>query len=216
MSDYEVTPRTKIKRLPKRAVYERQQIYDILDEALLCHVGFVQGNQPYVIPTIHARIGDTLFVHGSAASRMLRSLEKGTSACITVTLLDGLVLARSTFHHSMNYRSAVILGTLKLVSNEETKREILDGIVEHVIPGRSAEARGPNEQELKATSVLSMEIEEASAKIRTGPPGDEEEDYSLPVWAGVIPLSLQPGSAEPDNRLVEGVLEPGYVADYHR
>ena len=216
MSDYEVTPQTKIKRLPKRAVYDRQQIYDILDEALLCHVGFVQDDQPFVIPTIHARIGNTIFVHGSAASRMLRSLESGISACVTVTLLDGLVLARSTFHHSMNYRSAVILGTLKLVSDSEKKREVLDTIVEHVIPGRSAEARGPNEQELKATSVLSMDINEASAKIRTGPPGDEEEDYSLPVWAGVIPLSLEPGTAEADDRLVDGVKEPDYVTEYHR
>ncbi|MBT5871796.1 MAG: pyridoxamine 5'-phosphate oxidase family protein [Candidatus Latescibacteria bacterium] len=216
MSDYEVTPQTKIKRLPKRAVYDRQQIYGILDEALLCHVGFVQDDQPFVIPTIHARIGNTIFVHGSAASRMLRSLEGGISACVTVTLLDGLVLARSTFHHSMNYRSAVILGTLKLVSDSEKKREVLDTIVEHVIPGRSAEARGPNEQELKATSVLSMDINEASAKIRTGPPGDEEEDYSLPVWAGVIPLSLEPGTAEADDRLVDGVKEPDYVTEYHR
>ncbi len=216
MSQYDVTPRTKVKRLPKRAVYNKKEIYEIIDESLLCHIGFVHEGQPYVIPTIQARIGTTLYVHGSAASRMLRSLGEGVPACVTVTLLDGLVLARSTFHHSMNYRSVVILGSLELVSDPDVKRDVLEAIVEHVIPGRSEEARGPTDKELKATSVLAIEINEASAKIRSGPPGDDEEDYALPIWGGVLPVSLETGTPVPDDRLVEGVTVPDYVLRYAR
>ncbi|MEE2708930.1 MAG: pyridoxamine 5'-phosphate oxidase family protein [Gemmatimonadota bacterium] len=200
-----------MKRLPKRAVYDKQEIYGILDEALICHVGFAQAGHPFVIPTIQARIGDTLYIHGSAASRMLRTLSSGVPACVTVTLLDGLVLARSTFHHSMNYRSVVILGTLTKVDDPDEKRDALNAIVEHVVPGRSAEARGPNEQELKATTVISMEITEASAKIRTGPPGDDNEDYALPIWAGVVPLTIQAGTPEDDPLLSDGIRVPDYL-----
>ncbi len=211
MPKYKVTPRTRMKRLPKRAVYDKQEIYGILDEALICHVGFAQNGHPFVIPTIQARIGDTLYIHGSTASRMLRTLGSGVPACVTVTLLDGLVLARSTFHHSMNYRSVVILGTLTKVDDPDEKRDALDAIVEHVVPGRSAEARGPNEQELKATTVISMEVTEASAKIRTGPPGDDDEDYTLPIWAGVVPLTIQAGTPEDDPLLSDGILVPDYL-----
>ncbi len=211
MPKYKVTPRTRMKRLPNRAVYDKQEIYGILDEALICHVGFAQNGHPFVIPTIQARIGDTLYIHGSTASRMLRTLGSGVPACVTVTLLDGLVLARSTFHHSMNYRSVVILGTLTKVDDPDEKRDALNAIVEHVVPGRSAEARGPNEQELKATTVISMEVTEASAKIRTGPPGDDDEDYTLPIWAGVVPLTIQAGTPEDDPLLSDGILVPDYL-----
>ena len=214
MSQYEVTQKTKIKRLPDRAEYDRETIHGILDEALICHVGFVVDDQPYVIPTIHARVGDTLYLHGSAASRMLRTLGKRANACVTVTLLDGLVLARSAFHHSMNYRSVVILGPLEEVIDPDERNKVLDAIVEHIIPGRLAEARRPTRKELKATTVVKIQISEVSAKIRTGPPGDDDEDYDLPVWAGVIPLSLQPGKPIPDPLLKEGVDMPDYVIKY--
>lgn len=214
MSQYQVTQKTKIKRLPDRAEYDRETIHGILDEALICHIGFVMDGQPYVIPTIHARVGDTLYLHGSAASRMLRTLGKGANACVTVTLLDGLVLARSAFHHSMNYRSVVILGPLEEVIDPDERNKVLDAIVEHIIPGRLAEARRPNRKELTATIVVKIQISEASAKIRTGPPGDDDEDYDLPVWAGVIPLSLQPGKPIPDPLLKEGIDMPDYVIKY--
>ena len=210
------TERTAIERLPKRGVYDRAAIHEILDEALWCHAGFVIGGQPYVIPTIHARVGDRLYVHGSAASRMLRTLGQGVPVCVTVSLLDGLVLARSAFHHSMNYRSVVVLGTAAEVTEREEKTRALEAIVEHVLPGRSAEVRGPNQLELKATTVLRLPIEEASAKVRTGPPIDDEEDYALPCWAGVLPLRLTPREPEADPRLPPGVPVPGYVATYRR
>jgi nitroimidazol reductase NimA-like FMN-containing flavoprotein (pyridoxamine 5'-phosphate oxidase superfamily) len=196
-SDSLQTPRTTVRRLANRGVYDRQAIYAILDEAYICHVGFVvpheNGVQPFVIPTIHARIGDTLYVHGSAASRMLRSLREGIDACVTVTLLDGLVLARSAFHHSMNYRSVVVLGKGREVADREEKLRALEAIVEHVVLGRSAIVRPPNEIEIKQTLVIALPLTEASAKVRTGPPIDEEEDYKLDVWAGVIPISLTKG-----------------------
>jgi len=218
MSSSMLTPteRTAIQRLPKRGVYDRVVLHEILDEALWCHVGFVSGGQPYVIPTIHARVGDRLYVHGSAASRMLRTLGRGVPVCVTVSLLDGLVLARSAFHHSMNYRSVVVLGTAAEVTEREEKTRALEAIVEHVVPGRSAEVRGPNELELKATTVLRLPIEEASAKVRTGPPIDDEEDYALPCWAGVLPLRLTPRKPEADPRLPAGVPVPAYVAAYRR
>lgn len=209
------TERTTVKRLPKRGVYDRATVNAIVDEALLCHVGFAVDGRPFVIPTIHTRIGETLYFHGSAASRMLRTLRDGVEACVTVTILDGLVLARSTFHHSMNYRSAVIFGTATEVTDRDEKLRALDALVEHVVRGRSAEARGPNEIELKATLVLAMPINEASAKIRTGAPVDDEEDYTMPIWAGVLPLALTPGPAIPDERTVVSEV-PRYVRDYRR
>jgi hypothetical protein len=196
-----LTERTTLRRLPKRGDHDRATIEAILDEALVCHVGFVAEGQPYVIPTIHGRAGDWLYIHGSAASRMLRTLSGGVPVCVTVTLLDGLVMARSAFHHSMNYRSVVVLGTAQAVQDEAEKLEALRVIVDHVSPGRWAEARPPNEKELKATSVLRLPIAEASAKVRTGPPIDDEEDYALPVWAGVLPLRLVAQPAVADARL---------------
>ena len=187
-----VTERTKVRRLPKRGHYDRETIHAILDEALICHVGFVVDGSPVVIPTIHWREGDTLYVHGSSASRMLRSLKEGVDACVTVTLLDGLVLARSAFHHSMNYRSVVVFGKAREVDGEE-KLRALDSLVEHVMRGRSRDVRPPNEIEMRATTVLALPLDEASAKIRTGPPVDDDEDYALPVWAGVVPMKLTRG-----------------------
>jgi uncharacterized protein len=198
----EPTPRTAVKRLAKRGNYEVETIHAILDEALICHVGFVIDGKPVVIPTIHWREEDTLYVHGSAASRMLRSLRGGVEACVTVTLVDGLVLARAAFHHSMNYRSVVIFGTAELIDDPEEKRRVLDVFVEHITPGRSREVRAPNEIELKQTMVLALPIAEASAKVRAGGPIDDEEDYALPVWAGVIPLKLTKG--EPIEDLASG------------
>ena len=180
MTAIEMTERTRVRRLSKRGHYDRETIHAILDEALVCHVGFVVDGAPVVIPTIHWREGDTLYVHGSAASRMLRSLKGGVDACVTVTLVDGLVLARSAFHHSMNYRSVVVFGKAREVTGEE-KSSALDGLVEHVVKGRSRDARPPNEIELKQTLVLALPLEEASAKIRTGGPVDDEEDYALPI-----------------------------------
>jgi nitroimidazol reductase NimA-like FMN-containing flavoprotein (pyridoxamine 5'-phosphate oxidase superfamily) len=205
--------RTRVRRLGERGHYDAQTIHAILDEALICHVGFVVNGQPVVIPTIHWRDGDTLYVHGSAASRMLRSLRDGVDACVTVTLLDGLVLARSAFHHSMNYRSVVVFGEAREVVDDE-KLRALDSLVEHVVRGRSAEVRAPNEKELRQTLVLALPIDEASAKIRTGGPVDDDEDYSLPVWAGVLPLQLTPGEPLPDRDVTSDV--PEYLKNYKR
>ncbi|MEO6259404.1 MAG: pyridoxamine 5'-phosphate oxidase family protein [Thermoanaerobaculia bacterium] len=216
MTDFPSTPRTTVRRLAKRGVYSRDTVYGILDEALVCHVGFVVDGHPMVIPTIHTRVGDTLYFHGSAASRMLRSLEKGIDACVTVTILDGLVLARSAFHHSMNYRSAVILGRGMPVTDGQEKLRVLEALVEHVAAGRSAEARAPNDAELRGTLVIAMPLTEASAKVRTGPPVDDEEDYALPIWAGVLPLTLTPGAPVADERVLEGVEVPASVIQYAR
>ena len=210
------TERTTVRRLAKRGNYDRDVVEGIVDEALICHVGFAVDGQPFVIPTIHTRVGDTLYFHGSAASRMLRSLREGIDACVTITLLDGLVLARSSFHHSMNYRSAVVFGRAREVTDREEKLRVLEALVEHVCRGRSAEVRGPNEIELKQTLVLALPITEASAKIRTGPPVDDEEDYALPIWAGVLPLRMTPGSVVPDDRLAAGIALPDYIANYRR
>ncbi|HEY0372982.1 MAG TPA: pyridoxamine 5'-phosphate oxidase family protein [Thermoanaerobaculia bacterium] len=187
-----ITDRTKVRRLAKRGHYDRATIHAILDEALICHVGFVVEGAPVVIPTIHWRQGDELYFHGSAASRMLRSLKEGVDACVTVTLLDGLVLARSAFHHSMNYRSVVVFGNARVVEGDE-KLRALDALMEHITPERASEVRSPNEIELKQTLVLALPLEEASAKIRTGGPVDDDEDYALPVWAGVVPMTLTRG-----------------------
>lgn len=208
------TERTRVRRLPKRGVYDRETMYAILDEALICHLGFVVDDAPVVLPTIHWRDGDTLYVHGSAASRMLRSLRDGVEACVTVTLLDGLVLARSAFHHSMNYRSAVVFGTAREVTDRDEKLRALESLVEHVVRGRSAEVRGPNESELRQTLVLALPIEEGSSKIRTGGPIDDEEDYAMPVWAGVVPAKLVFGSAIADDGV--GVAVPEHITSYSR
>lgn len=212
----EPTEKTKLKRLPKRGHFERETINQILDEAFICHVGFVANNQPFVIPTAYARDGENLIIHGSAASRMMRNLSEGIDICVTVTLIDGLVLARSAFHHSMNYRSVVVLGKATIVSEEQEKFEALRLFTEHLIPNRWDEIREPNSKELKGTTVLRLPITEASAKIRTGNPVDDEEDYELDVWAGVIPLHLQAGKAIDDDRLKNGIAQPQSVQNYKR
>ena len=216
MSDLEPTPRTTLRRLPARGHFDRATVNAILDEALVCHVGFVSDGQPFVIPTIHARVGDHVFVHGSAASRMLKTLQGGLPVCLTVTLVDGLVLARSAFHHSMNYRSVVVLGDAEAVTDNGEKWDALHAIVEHVAPGRLSEVREPSAKELAGTLVLRLPIEEASAKVRTGPPLDDEEDYALECWAGVLPLRLTPGTPVPDPRMPEGRPLPASVTGYAR
>lgn len=210
------TPRTRVVREPERAQYDREAVYRILDEGFLCHVGFSVDGQPFVIPTSYGRDGDNLYIHGSAASRMLRQMKEGVSVCVTVTLLDGLVLARSIFNHSMNYRSVVILGKATLVDDPEEKVNALRRLSEHILPGRWSEVRQPNEKELKATSVLRIPIEEFSAKVRTGPPIDDAEDYSFPTWAGVIPLEMKAGEPLADSRLDANQEMPKYVRNYTR
>ncbi len=213
---YTPTPRTRLVREADRAVYDRETAYRILDEGFLCHVGFVADGQPFVIPTSYGRKDASLYIHGSAASRMLRQMKDGVPVCVTVTLLDGLVLARSIFNHSMNYRSVVVLGKATLVDDPEEKIEALQLLSEHILPGRWADARQPNERELKATSVLRLPIEEFSAKVRSGPPIDDEEDYSFATWAGVIPLEMVARQPIDDARLMPGQTVPGYGRDYTR
>lgn len=210
------TERTRVRRLPDRGRYDRDTIYPILDEAFICHVGFAVDGQPYVIPTGYARIGDDLYIHGSSASRMLRNLSKGVDVCVTVSLIDGLVLARSAFHHSVNYRSVLILGKAQLVEDVDEKNRALQAFTEHVIPGRWAEVRWPTELELKATSVLKLAIEEASAKVRTGDPKDDEEDYAMDVWAGVLPMSLATSAPINDALMRKGIDIPNYISNYSR
>jgi hypothetical protein len=213
---YTPTQRTRLVREADRAVYDREAAYRILDEGFLCHVGFVADGQPFVIPTSYGRKDDTLFIHGSAASRMLRQMKESVPVCVTVTLLDGLVLARSIFNHSMNYRSVVILGKATLVDDPEEKLAALITLSEHILPGRWADSRQPNERELKATSVLRLSIEEFSAKVRVGPVVDDAEDYSFPTWAGVIPLKTVAGAPIDDERLLAGQAAPGYAREYRR
>ncbi len=208
--------RTRVVREAHRGVYERAAAYEILDEGFICHVGFVVDVQPFVIPTAYGRSGDNLYIHGSAASRMLRNLDKGVPVCITVTLLEGLVLARSIFNHSMNYRSVVVLGTAVAVRDEKEKLEALRLLSEHILPGRWAESRLPNEKELKQTLVMRLPIEEFSAKVRQGPPIDDEEDYSFPTWAGVIPLNVVAGQPVNDPRLDPKTPVPAYARAYSR
>ena len=215
MSSFKKTPRTRVRRLAKRGVYDRDSVYRILDEALICHVGFNVDGEPRVLPTAIARVGDAVFLHGNRNSRMLRVLQTGAPACITVTLLDGLVVARSGFHSSMNYRSVVIYGRGSLVVGER-KHEVLDAFVDHLIPGRSVDLRPPTRKELNATSVLEFPLEEVSAKVRVGPPADDEEDYELDLWAGVVPLALSPGQPEDDPRLKRGIAPPRYIRAYKR
>lgn len=210
------TDRTTLKRLPKRAAYDRETVYAILDEGLFCHIGFAVDGSQYVIPTGYGRNGDVLYVHGSSASRMLRTLERGVDVCVTVTLLDGLVLARSAFHHSMNYRSVVIFGIASVVQENDEKLKALRAFAEQVIPGRWDDVREPDQNELTATLVLKLPLTEASAKVRAGPPIDDEPDYELPVWAGVVPLHLQAGTPVPDPRLREGIDPPDYALHYSR
>jgi hypothetical protein len=208
----EQTSRTEVRRHPERGAYDRSVIEQILDEALFCHVGFVHERQPFVIPTIHARAGDTLFIHGSPASRMLRELAEGVDVCVTVTLLDGLVLARSVYNHSMNYRSVVVLGRARPLSDRGQKLAALEAIVEHVVPGRWSDARQPTEKELAGTLVLTLPLDEASAKTRSGPPKDFEADVDLPIWAGVLPLSLRSSLPAADPGLAPGIPLPPYLA----
>ena len=205
MDAYAPTPRTQVKRLPKRGIYDKEQVHAILDEGFLCHVGFAVDGQPYVIPTGYARVGEQIYIHGSAASRMLRTLDQGIDVCLTVTLLDGFVLARSAFHHSMNYRSVVVLGRARLVTDPEEKLMALASFTNHILPGRWDEVRQPTEQELKSTSVLALPLNEVSAKVRSGGPIDDEEDYALPIWAGVVPVRTTVGHPVPDGRLLPGI-----------
>jgi nitroimidazol reductase NimA-like FMN-containing flavoprotein (pyridoxamine 5'-phosphate oxidase superfamily) len=205
MDAYTPTPRTQVKRLAKRAVYDKVQVHSILDEGYFCHVGFVVEGQPYVIPTGYVRVGDRIYIHGSAASRMLRTLEERMDVCVTVTLVDGFVLARSAFHHSMNYRSVVVLGKAWPVTDPDEKMEAMRSFTNHVVPGRWDEVRKPTAQELKSTTVLALPLEEVSAKVSTGMPIDDEEDYALPIWAGVVPIRTKVGEPLPDGRVLPGV-----------
>jgi len=214
--DFTPTERTRVVREPQRGVYDRETIYKILDEGLVCHVGFSADGQPFVIPTLYSRIGDAVYFHGSAASRMLRGVSEGANVCLTVTLTDGIVLARSVFNHSMNYRSVVALGKATLVEAPQEKLEALRGFTEKILPGRWADARQPNEKELKSTSILRLPLTEASAKARVGPPEDDAADYGLAVWAGVIPLHVAAGSPRRDERCDLGIPLPAYAADYRR
>ena len=208
--------RTRVVREPDRGVYDREAIYEILDEAFVCHVGFSMEGQPYVIPTLFARVGDALYFHGSAASRMLRNLSEGIPVCLTVTLTDAFVLARSVFNHSMNYRSVVALGKATRVDESEEKFEAFHAFTEKILPGRWNEARRPSEKEQKATSILRLPLTEVSAKVRTGPPIDDDPDYALPVWAGVIPVHLSFDAPVRDEKCDPSIPEPPYVVHYHR
>ncbi len=210
------TPRTRVVREPQHAVYDRDVINRILDEGFICHVGFAADGQPFVIPTSYGRHDDVLYIHGSAASRMLRNVSGGIPMCVTVTLLDGLVLARSIFNHSMTYRSVVVLGTGTAIEDREEKLAALRLLSEHIIPGRWNEARQPNEKELKATTILRVPITEFSAKVREGPVIDDEEDYTFPVWAGVLPINLATGDPINDSRLAEKIRVPNYIKNYSR
>jgi nitroimidazol reductase NimA-like FMN-containing flavoprotein (pyridoxamine 5'-phosphate oxidase superfamily) len=214
--NYTATARTRLVREAERAVYDRAAAYRILDEGFICHVGFVVDGQPFVIPTGYGRVGDDLYIHGSAASRMLRNLDQGVAVCVTVTLLDGLVLARSIFNHSMNYRSVVVLGTAVAVQERAEKLEALRLLSEHILPGRWVESRQPNEKEIKATLVMRLPITEFSAKVRQGPAIDDEEDYAFPTWAGVIPLEMVAGEPIDDARLMAGQVVPEYAKRYSR
>ena len=210
------TPRTTVRRLAERAVYDRDVIDRILDEALICHLAVVHDGAPAVVPTIHARVGDTLYVHGSPGSRILRDMKQGAEVCVAVTLLDGLVVARASFHNSMNYRSVVLYGTPRLVDDPAEKEAALDAITEHVVPGRSADARPMTAKEMRATLVMAISLDEASAKVRTGGPVDDDEDYALPIWAGVVPLTTVAGEPVDDGRVPDGVDVPGYLGRYQR
>ncbi len=213
---FDATPRTRLRRAPIRGSYDRKLIYQILDEAMICHVGFLDHHQPYVIPMNYARRDNSLILHGSVESRLMNQLASGARVCVTVTLLDGLVLARSQFHHSMNYRSVVALGVARSILTQEEKKEAFEHFMKHLIPGREKDSRPPHPGELAVTAVLEFPLTEVSAKTRSGPPVDAQEDLSFPAWAGVIPFRLEPGEPEPDPTLAPGKKIPKYVSKYRR
>lgn len=216
MPEFPVTELNRVRRLPERSRYDKDTIYRIVDEALYCHVGFVQDNQPFVVPTIHARLDDTLILHGAKASRLLNQIRVGSPICVAITLLDGLVFARSAFHHSMNYRSVVLFGTGRVIEADGEKLQALRALTEHIARGRWDEARKPNPQELNVTAVAAIPIEKASAKVRSGPPADDDEDYQLAIWAGVLPMRQQALKPVPDPRLDNGAPVPDYILNYSR
>ncbi len=211
MSEFEKTEQTRVRRVPKRGIYDKETIYQIIDDALICHVGIVQDDRPIVIPTIHARDGNALLLHGAKASRLLKHVAAGHPVCVTITLLDGLVMARSAFHHSMNYRSVVLFGAGHVIDDGEEKMRALKILSDHLVPGRWQDARPPNSKEMNATAVVKLAIENASAKIRTGSPVDDDEDYQLPIWAGVLPIQQQILPPIPDPKLAEGIPTPEYI-----
>ena len=214
MTEYKPTEVSRVRRVPKRGFYDKETIYRIVDDALICHVGFVQEGRPFVIPTMHARRDDEILLHGATTSRLIRHVQAGHEVCLTMTHLDAIVLARSVFSHSLNYRSAVLFGRGYLVEGDEETMAALEHFTERLMPGRWADARSPNRKELKATAVVAVPIEMASAKVRSGPPGDEEEDYALPVWAGVLPIVQKVGPPEADGRLAEEIALPDYLVKY--
>ena len=216
MAEFPKTNRNRIKRALKRGLYDRESIYRILDEALICHVGFVEAEQPYVIPINFARVEDTILMHGANSSRLIKHIQAGYPVCVEVTLVDGLVLARSVFNHSVNYRSVVLYGVGRAVEGNQEKLAALEAITEHFLPGRWLEARLPNRKELNATSVVSIKIDQASAKVRSGPPVDDEADQGLPIWAGVIPLQEKPLPPERDKLMTMDVAVPEYITKYTR
>ncbi len=216
MAEFPKSNRNRIKRAPKRGLYDRESIYRILDEALICHVGFVEAEQPYVIPINFARVEDTILMHGANSSRLIKHIQAGYPVCVEVTLVDGLVLARSVFNHSVNYRSVVLYGVGRAVEGNQEKMAALEAITEHFLPGRWREARLPNRKELNATSVVSIKIDQASAKVRSGPPVDDEADQGLPIWAGVIPLQEKPLPPERDKLMTMDVAVPEYITKYTR
>ena len=216
MTEFPQTAQNRVRRMPTRGAYDKATIYPIVDEALICHVGLIEAEQPVVIPTLHARDGDQILLHGATTSRLLRYAATGAPLCITVTLVDGLVLARSIFHHSINYRSAGLLGRGVLIEGAAAKLAALERFTEKLIPGRWDDARMPNAVELKATAVVAVTIESASAKIRTGPPKDDEEDYALSVWAGVLPLHQSVGEPLPDPAARTEIRVPDYIVNYRQ
>ena len=205
------TERTRVRRIPERGHYDKKTIYPIIDEALYCHVGINHNGSPVVIPTIHARINNTLYIHGSAASRLLQSIQEDASLCVTISLIDGIVLARSAFHHSLNYRSVVVFGQGVNVNDFQEKWDALKAVSDHLVPKRWEDVREPNQKELDATTVVSISLEEASAKVRSGPPGDDDADYALPIWAGVLPTELKKGTLIPDPVLPDSIGIPDYL-----
>ena len=212
---YPKTARNKVKRLPERGHYDAATIYPIVDAALICHVGFALDGQPYVIPTLHARRDDTILLHGAKGSRLLRHIQSGGEVCITITLIDGIVLARSVFHHSINYRSVVLFGKGAVIADDQLRLQALEAFTERLIPGRWQDARLPNALELKQTTIVAVPIASASAKLRTGPPGDEDDDLDLPVWAGILPIRQIAGAPVADPQLKPGVELPDYIRDFN-
>lgn len=216
MSEFPKTELNKVRRLSQRGQYDKEIVYAIVDEALICHVGFVQDGQPFVLPTIHVRIGDTIYLHGAIANRMLNHIKSGNNVCLTMTLIDGIVFARSVFHHSMNYRSAVLFGKGREIVNYNEKWNIFRALTEHIAKGRWDDSRQPNEKETRTTAIVAIDIETASAKVRTGPAKDDEEDYELPIWAGVMPVRMSFGEPERDEQLSPEIPVPGYIKEYSR